>query len=215
MGTLTLLAVTWAGCSSSAHGPAASAPASSAASAAASSPTGQTTCGSGPSTGSTSATGPEVNPPGDIPDNQAYVVYPASVGGYSIQVPEGWSRTERGSAVTFTDKFNSVRIESTQAPVASTPVSAQAELPGLAANVACFQPGKVARVSRRAGPAVLVTYRADSAPDQVTGKVVHQDLERYEFWRAGTEVVVTLASPQGSDNVDPWRKITDSLTWTR
>jgi hypothetical protein len=26
-------------------------------------------------------------------------------------------------------------------------------------------------------------------------------------------VVVTLSAPVGSDNVDPWRIITDSLSW--
>jgi hypothetical protein len=61
---------------------------------------------------------------------------------------------------------------------------------------------------------VLATYRADSSPDPVTGKVVHDDVERYELWRSGTTAVVTLASPKGSDNVDPWRKVTDSFTWT-
>ena len=74
--------------------------------------------------------------------------------------------------------------------------------------------GKVSQVSRSAGPAILVTYRADSPPDPVTAKVVHQDVERYVFWRSGSEVVITLSSSQGSDNVDPWRKVTDSFRWT-
>jgi hypothetical protein len=38
-------------------------------------------------------------------------------------------------------------------------------------------------------------------------------VERYEFWRAGHEVVLTLSAPVGSDNVDPWRKVTDSFAW--
>jgi hypothetical protein len=70
-------------------------------------------------------------------------------------------------------------------------------------------------VSRAAGPAVHITYKADAAPDPVTGKVVHDDVERYEFWLAGSEAVITLSSPQGSDNVDPWRVVTDSFSWTR
>jgi hypothetical protein len=67
------------------------------------------TCGAGGA--GQNPQGPEVNPPGDIPDNQAYATYRASAGGYSIQVPEGWARAEQGTAVTFTDKFNSAGIE--------------------------------------------------------------------------------------------------------
>ncbi len=57
--------------------------------------------------------------------------------------------------------------------------------------------------------------RAASAPNPVTGKSVTNDVERYEFWHAGKLVTLTLAAPQGSDNVDPWKLVTDSFTWTR
>ena len=43
--------------------------------------------------------------------------------------------------------------------------------------------------------------------------VVPDAVERYEFWRGGTEAVVTLSGAAGSDNVDPWRLVTDSFTW--
>ena len=66
---------------------------------------------------------------------------------------------------------------------------------------------------RTAGTAVLITYHALSAVNPVTGKVANEAVERYEFWRNGREVVLTLAAPVGSDNVDPWRKVTDSFTW--
>src|SRR3954471_5285300 len=58
---------------------------------------------------------PEVSPPGDIPDNQAYVRYAPPGGGYSVKVPEGWGRTSTGGAVVFTDKLNTVRMESVAA----------------------------------------------------------------------------------------------------
>jgi hypothetical protein len=72
----------------------------------------------------------------------------------------------------------------------------------------------VSQVARAAGPAVRVTYRAASVPDAVTGKRVLEDVERYEFWHGGKLAAVTLSSPHGSDNVDPWRKVTDSFSWT-
>jgi hypothetical protein len=44
---------------------------------------------------------------------------------------------------------------------------------------------------------------------------VRESVERYAFWHAGQQVVLTLSGPRGADNVDPWRTITDSLRWQR
>ncbi len=175
-----------------------------------------TSAGSANSTvaGQPAPSGPEVNPSGDIPDNQAFVAYSPPSGGFSVKIPEGWARVEAGGAVTFTDKLNSIRMEKAAAAVAPTIQSAQQnELPKFQAAAGNFQAGKVTTVTRKAGAAVLITYGADSAPDPVTGKVIHDAVERYEFWKAGTEVVLTLSGPQGADNVDPWRIVTDSFGW--
>jgi len=166
-----------------------------------------------------SSIGPNPNatesaPPGDIPDNQAFVVYAAPKHAFSVKFPEGWAMTRSGPAVLFTDKYNSIRIETR--PAASRPTVASAtamELPTVKAAAQGFVPGDVKTVQRTVGQAVLVTYRADSAPNAVTGKVALEAVERYEFWRSGTEVVLTLSAPVGSDNVDPWRKVTDSFGW--
>ncbi len=166
------------------------------------------------STSSTPAPGaPEVNAAGDIPDTQAFVAYTPAAGGFSVKVPEGWARTDDPGGVTFTDKFNSVRVTTADAPAAPTVASAQAELPALRSTVANYEAGKVSAVSRTAGPGVLITYRADSTANAVTGKVIRLDVERYEFWKAAKLVVLTLSGPQGADNVDPWRTVTDSLGW--
>jgi hypothetical protein len=45
------------------------------------------------------------NPPGDIPDDQVFVVYASAAGGYRVKVPEGWKRTEQGPDVEFIDKL--------------------------------------------------------------------------------------------------------------
>ncbi len=175
-----------------------------------------TSAGSANSTvaGQVAPSGPEVNPSGDIPDNQAFVAYSPPSGGFSVKIPEGWARVEAGGAVTFTDKLNSIRVETAAAATAPTIQSAQQnEVPKIQAAAVNFKAGKVTSVTRKAGNAVLITYGADSAPDPVTGKVVHDAVERYEFWKAGTEVVLTLSGPQGADNVDPWRIVTDSFGW--
>jgi len=166
--------------------------------------------------GSHATSGPagEQNPAGDIPDNIAFVAFRPASGGFEVKVPEGWSRTDSGSAVVFTDKLNSVRIEAQPAAAAPTVDTAKAtEVPTVAAGTANFVLGKVEQVHRSAGDAVLVTFRADSPPDPVTGKVIRNSVERYEFFHNGTSVVLTLSGPEGADNVDPWRTVTDSLRW--
>ena len=157
---------------------------------------------------------PEVNPAGDIPDNQVFVAFSPPSGGYSVKVPEGWARVQSGAALTFSDKLNSIRMETAPASAAPTVQSAQQnELPAIQATAKNFRAGTVTAVTRTAGSAVLISYGADSAPDPVTGKVVHDAVERYEFWKSGTEVILTLSGPQGADNVDPWRIVTNSFGW--
>lgn len=184
---------------------------STAVSAATSAPNGTTsTTASGVNPGA-----PEINPSGDIPDNQVFVKYASRDGKYALVVPEGWARTETGGATTFADHFNSIRIEATTRAAAPTVATSRAtEVPVLQRNVSGFALGSVTSVGRTAGVVVLVTYRASSAADPVTGKQVALDVERYEFWRNGTQVAITLSAPQGSDNVDPWKKVTESFAWT-
>lgn len=155
----------------------------------------------------------EVNPPGDIPDDQAFVAYQGS--GFTAKVPEGWARSTVTGGVVFNDKYNSITLTTTRSPSAPTVDSARgSEVPDIQSHTDGYQAGKVTTTQRRSGTAVLITYRARSAVNPVTGKVAEQDVERYEFWRAGTEVILTLAAPVGSDNVDPWRTVTDSFAWT-
>jgi hypothetical protein len=167
----------------------------------------------GASPGSTPAP-QETNPVGDIPDNTAFVAFRPQSGQYEIKVPEGWARTATANAVSFTDRLNTVRVETIAASSAPTIASARAgEVPAIQAASQRFSLQKVSMVRRKAGDAVLITYRADSPVDPVTNKVVPDEVERYEFWKAGTEAIVTLSGPVGADNVDPWRTVTDSFRW--
>jgi len=156
----------------------------------------------------------ESNPPGDIPDNQAFVPYTGS--GFSVTIPEGWARSSSGTSTVFSDKYNNITVSAAPAAQAPTIGSASTiDLPKIRASSQGFAPGAVSTVQRKAANAVLVTYHAFSAVNPVTGKVANEAVERYTFWRAGTAVTLTLAAPVGSDNVDPWRKVTDSFTWTK
>ncbi|MEV4137169.1 hypothetical protein AB0J72_33975 [Dactylosporangium sp. NPDC049742] len=148
-------------------------------------------CGSGAA--------PDAGGAGDIPDNQAFVEYRPAGGEYALKVPEGWARAESGGTVTFTDKLNTITVSLGTRPAAPEAVA-----------------GQSSTVQRTAGQALLTTYRADASPDPVTGKVVNDDVERYEYWHPPSSLLtVTLAGPHGADNVDPWRIVTDSVRWLR
>lgn len=154
----------------------------------------------------------EANPPGDIPDNVAYVSYRNTVGRYSFVHPEGWTRTEQGADVTFTDKLNGVTATTGAAAGAPTVAQATARtVPALRSGQAAFQLVSVKPLTLPAGSGVLVTYRRNSAPDPVTGKVFRDEVQRYEVFGAGHEVVLELYGAVGSDNVDPYAKISQSL----
>ncbi|MFD9335003.1 hypothetical protein ACFWBF_11445 [Streptomyces sp. NPDC060028] len=157
----------------------------------------------------------ESNPAGDIPDNQAYVAYRYDRGGFTVKVPEGWSRTDSADGrVSFTDKLNRIEIATSPATAAPTPQSVNAAVvPALRGQVPGFTVGGVSKVSRPAGQAVLLTYQGDGLAGSVTGKAVRDSFERYAFFKNGHEAVLTLSGPVGADNVDPWRTVTDSLRW--
>lgn len=169
------------------------------------------------SSGSSSSQGSapvDVSPPGDIPDSQAFVSFTPSGGGYSIDVPEGWARTDLGAGASFTERLNSILIATSPAATAPTTASVRADdIPKVQASTDGSGLKTISTVKRPAGDAVLVKYRARSAPDTVTGKRITQDVERYELWHNGTLATITLTSPKGADNVDPWRTVTTSFRW--
>lgn len=156
----------------------------------------------------------ESNPPGDIPDNQAFVAFTPPGAAFSVKIPEGWASATAGATTTFTDKLNQVRVSTAGAAAAPTAASVTAtDVPAWRGQVPRFALGTVSTVTRQAGPAVLVTYQGDSPPNPVTGKVVRDAFEHYVFFHAGTRVDLTLSGPVNADNVDPWRTVTDSLRW--
>jgi hypothetical protein len=183
---------------------------------------GVAACGGASSGGSTASgpapaanpNAPEKSPPGDIPDNQAYVAYAPRRAGYSVKVPEGWSRSTTNGATTFTDKLNSITMQTRPAAGAMSVADAtRREVPTLAHRTHGFHAGRVSTVHRTAGDAIRITYTARGAPSPVTGRAVTDAVERYVFFHRGRDLILTLSGPKGADNVDPWRIVTDSVTW--
>src|SRR5580704_12158694 len=122
-------------------------------------------CSSAASTGSTPATLPpstaaasatptatsaatESPPPGDIPDTTVYVAYHPPSGQYEVRVPEGWARTVSSAGVSFTDKLNTIAIQTVRA-AAPTIASARAvEVPQIQGSAHSFSLTGVSTVSR-------------------------------------------------------------------
>ncbi len=156
----------------------------------------------------------EFNPPGDIPDDAVFVDHAVPGSQVHFTVPEGWAKATSGDVTTFTDKYNSVSIEVRQLATAPTVASAKkVDLAELQSTVPHYAPGEVTLVTRAHGTAVHITYLLDSAPNPVTDKVVRDVAERFEFWHAGEEAILTLTGPEHADNVDPWQIVSDSLQW--
>ncbi len=210
-----VLAVTLAACGSTAPAPT---PTISNPSASTTSPA--TTSSGSTSTPSASSAAPspavtESNPPGDIPDNQAFVTYRGVSGRYTVAVPEGWARSASGDSASFTDKLNAITVVQTPATSAPTIASVSAtQVPALASSVPKFQLVKVTTFTRAGGSGVLITYLADSPANPVTGKVVRDAVESFLFWNNGQLVTLSLSGPQSADNVDPWAKVSGSFRWT-
>jgi hypothetical protein len=165
-------------------------------------------------TATESAVAPEVSPAGDIPDTQAFVKYRNTAGGYELDVPEGWARTENGPAVTFVNKLDGVKVTVAPAAAAPTAASVQAnEVRQIQAAGRAVTVTNVTEVALPGGKAVLIKYTSNSEPNPVTNKQVRLDNEAYVLFKNGKTATLTLWAPQGADNVDQWQRMSRSVRW--
>lgn len=216
--TAPLLAVV-AACGSSSPSPSPTAPGGTASAPAAQSPAGQSPAGQSPAGQSPAVTSGgqapvpvESNPPGDIPDNLAFVPYANSTAGYSFTHPEGWAETEDGAMVTFTDKLNGITADTASLPSALTVEAVQKqEVARLASEQPAFELVSVDTATLPAGPTVKVVYRRNSAPDPVTGRQVRDEVEEYLVGTGSSGLRLALSGPVGADNVDAYATISQSL----
>ncbi|MFI5897516.1 hypothetical protein ACIA5D_46240 [Actinoplanes sp. NPDC051513] len=205
-----MLVVLVGGCSSG--GPTAGTPTATAPAATASAATAGTEPSAEPSAAAQSAVAAESNPPGDIPDNIAFVAYSNTAGRYRFTHPEGWAEKTHGSTVTFTDKLNGVQASTGAATTAPTIATAkQQDVPVLARSQAAFELRTITDATAPAGHGVRIVYRRNSAPDAVTGRQYRDEVERYELVSHGREVIVELFGPVGADNVDAYHTMITSL----
>ena len=155
----------------------------------------------------------EKNPPGDIPDNQAFVAF-ASPLGFSIKVPEGWARRESPAAVSFSDKYNALQVVVSARPAAPTLASLKAiELAALEKSPKAVRVVSLKPVTLPAGPAFVAHYGVNSDPNPVTNKAIRLDAASYYLWKAGKLATLTVSAPAGADNVDQWLLMARSFAW--
>ena len=116
--------------------------------------------------------------------------------------------------VVFTDKLNGVAVDWQVSGSAPTLADAKAtEAPALAQTVPAFKLVGVEETTLPAGHAIVIKYQMNSVANPVTGKQYRLDVLRFEVYRSGTRVSLTLSSPVGADNVDPWNTVSRSLKW--
>jgi hypothetical protein len=152
---------------------------------------------------------------GDIPDTATYLRYRGKA--YSIEYVEGWVQARlTGDGVRMSDIDSFERV--TLAPRTSQSLAAYVLGPGFAQTKREYQ--RVVKVSANpiklpAGTAMLLVFKARSAPDPVTGKQVTLVVDRYYIPGRSRLAALTLATPVGVDNVDAFRRIVRSFTWTK
>ena len=151
---------------------------------------------------------------GDIPDNQVFLTATDKAAGFSMKYPEGWAQKAVGSTLSISDKNNLVRVAVSSGP-APTVASVTQEMQTLQQSTPSLKAGAPATITVAGHPAVKVTYTTVGAANAVTGKTVTLTVDRYYFWQGGKVAVLDLGTPQGVDNVDAYRLMSESFAWTR
>jgi hypothetical protein len=155
----------------------------------------------------------EKNPPGDIPDTQVFITYKAK-SGYSLNVPEGWARSDRMDGVSFVDKLDGVLVTETieTSPPDATSVKAGL-IPELGKRYRALRLGKVDTTELPAGHAIRISFSSNSEPNAVTNKQVRLENEVYLYHKGDKTVRVQFYAPYGADNVDQWQLMSRSFRW--
>jgi hypothetical protein len=158
---------------------------------------------------------PLKSPAGDIPDTQVFVTYRSSIGKYSVDAPEGWARTETGGNVKFSAQFDGEAVSVRASAAAPTINSARREqVPAIQKQGRAVTIEGVNAVTLANGSgAVRIEYSSNSDPDPVTGKQLRLSNVTWLFYRQGKVAALTVWAPSGTDNVDQWKRISESFRW--
>jgi hypothetical protein len=159
--------------------------------------------------GATAAT----NPPGDIPDTQAFVTYTSPGGAFRALYPEGWARTVAGNDATFVWNYDGERLGWVAATAAPTASPSDPSIVALTKRFDAIAALHVTTATLPAGKTIVATFTSQSKPDPVTAKRLRLENSTFVFYRAGRVATLDLWAPMGADNVDQWQKLSRSFAW--
>lgn len=167
----------------------------------------------GPTAPPETAIAPEKNPPGDIPDDQVFITY-KSPNGFSLKVPEGWSRKDAPEGVSFADKYGTIDVAVTASSATPTVASVRAgEAAELEKTGHAVKISSIKEVRLASGPAIEIIYSSNSEPNPVTNKRIRLENQRFLMAHAGKLAAVTFSAPMGADNADQWKLMSNSFRW--
>jgi len=149
---------------------------------------------------------------GDIPDNQVFLTLQDKAGGFSMKYPEGWAQKSTAGTLTIQDKNNVVRVAVSKA-ASPTTAAVNQQMKDLQAKTPSLKAGAATAMTISGAPAIKVTYTTVSAPNAVTGKTTILMVDRYYLAHNGRLAVIDMGTPQGVDNVDAYRLMSESFTW--
>jgi hypothetical protein len=169
-----------------------------------SSATGKQSGGTSAKGGASGATGPAGAAKNKIPDGQKYTTFTNRAGGYSILVPEGWTKQEAGNAVRFSLGPNFVTINAGKGP-RPTVKSVSAKL-GASKNLKVIE--KPRNVTVGGHQAIVTTLDGTRSKNPLR-------LIQYKFGKRKKVIAVLLATPGkvAKDNADDYRRIASSFRW--
>lgn len=150
---------------------------------------------------------------GDVPDNAIYLTYHQAALHFSIKYVEGWQVTTQPDGVVIRDKDSSETVAVVQYSGDPGAYVTSTDLPVLQA-LSGFQIVKRDMVKVGSASYVHLVFHLPSPPDPVTGKQVPSTVDRYYVPGSGVLAIVSLATPDGVDNVDAFRIMIESFKWS-
>ncbi len=150
---------------------------------------------------------------GDVPDNAVFLTYRDSTHGFSIQYVEGWQVTAGPDGVVVRDKDSSETVLLVTLPSDVGAYISGTDLPALQSQ-AGFKLVKQNKVKVGSRTYDHLVIHLPSPPDPVTGKQIPSTVDRYYVPGTTNLAIVSLSTPDGVDNVDAFRQMIESFTWS-
>jgi hypothetical protein len=149
---------------------------------------------------------------GDIPDNAVFLTYNATASAFSIPYVEGWQVSPQSAGVIIRDKDSSETVAVVDSQDDAATYLQSVDLPALQ-GLAGFKLIKQDTLAVGSTTYQHLAFHLTSTPDPVTGKQVPLTVDRYYIGRANKVAIVSLATPDGVDNVDAFRQMIEGFRW--